>query len=113
MKYFQAFPEEVRDSIRLEAFIEEGRWHLVGFLFQKYEGKLMDIVFNEERATGLYITLRSMNKPALAIRFLKELGMKGNDVDAFEREYRTKEATYSEKPIPSVRTLREILVEPL
>lgn len=107
------FSEEFKDVVRLDRFIDEGQWDVVSQILKKYSGRLMEMIIHEERAMALYITLRSMGNNGLAFRIVKEFGISDDKLDSFEREYRMKMANCPSDLIPSARTLRELIVEPL
>ena len=106
---FKELDEEQKDKIRLCAFVEEGRFNLVTKLFDKYKGRLIDIVISHERAKELYFGLCWINKQGLAYRFLKELGLQKSVSDYIQNEYRASINSSYLKLIPSVKELRELI----
>lgn len=106
---FKDLYEEHKDTIRLDVFIEEGIYGLVENLLLKYQGRLMDIVIDHERAKELYAELFLAGKSELANRFLNELGLQKSISDYIRRECVARVKSGSSKPIPSVRDLQELI----
>ena len=106
---FKDLYEEHKDTIRLDVFVDEGRYDLLEKLLTKYEGRLMDIVIDHERAKELYIQLRLNNKEKLANCFLRGLELQKSIVDYIERAYTTKVKNGKLNCAPSVRDLRELI----